>query len=325
MPVPRPPAGATRRRPRGRRAASALPLLLPLLPLLGTAPAPAADGPGWSAAPEPGAAGGTPRPAFYLAGAPGAVLEDRLALTNASDLPRTFALRGAEEPGGAGGAGAWISFGGAAAVTVPPRTRAAVPFTVTVPPAALPGDRRAAVLAAEAGREEAVRVHLRVGGPTLAALTVEDVAVRGRGARTEVAYTLVNRGNVPLAPRVSVRAEGLFGPLPGRPERALPVQVPPGGRLRLAEPWPSAPRLGAADLTLTATAPGAAPAAATASARFAPGVAVPGPGALLALGAAAAAAAAFARRRRARRGPPAAVPGGGAGPEPAPEPAGARA
>ncbi|MFJ7261881.1 hypothetical protein ACIQV2_17175 [Streptomyces globosus] len=320
MRVPRPPVGASSRRSRGRRAASALPLLL----LLGTAPARAADGPGWSAAPEPGAAGGAPRPAFYLAGAPGAVLEDRLTLTNPSDRPRTFALRGADEPGGAGhagGAGAWISFGGAGAVTVPPRTRAAVPFTVTVPPAALPGDRRAAVLAAEAGREEAVRVHLRVGGPTLAALTVEDVAVRGRGARTEVAYTLVNRGNVPLAPRVSVRAEGLFGPLPGRPERALPVVVPPGGRLRLAEPWPGAPRLGAAGVTLTATAPGAAAATATASARFAPGGPAVGAGFLLALGGAAAAAPVLLRRRRPRRGTP--VPA--AGPEPVPEPAGARA
>ncbi|MFJ2825007.1 hypothetical protein ACIO7M_28430 [Streptomyces toxytricini] len=301
MPVPR--------RPRSRRAASVLPLLL----LLGAAPARAADGPGWSAAPEPGAAGSAPRPAFYLAGAPGAVLEDRLTLANASDRPRTLTLRGAEA------AGSWISFGGAASVTVPPRTRAAVPFTVTVPPAALPGDRRAAVVAAEAGREEAVRVHLRVGGPTLAALTVEDVEVRGRGARTEVAYTLANRGNVPLAPRVSVRAEGLFGPLPGRPERALPAEVPPGGRVRLAEPWPGAPRLGAADVTLTATAPGAAPATATASARFAPGGPAAGAGAVLALGGAAALG--LARRRHARRRPPVPAPG----PEPAPAPTGARA
>ncbi|MEV4193742.1 hypothetical protein AB0J65_20475, partial [Streptomyces toxytricini] len=143
--------------------------------------------------------------------------------------------------------------------------------------------------------------------------------VRGRGARTEVAYTLANRGNVPLAPRVAVRAEGLFGPLPGRPERALPAEVPPGGRVRLAEPWPGAPRLGAADVTLTATAPGAAPATATVSARFAPGGPAAGAGAVLALGAAAALG--LARRRHARRRPPVPAPG----PEPAPAPTGARA
>ncbi|RSS84928.1 hypothetical protein EF903_22730 [Streptomyces sp. WAC05292] len=100
---------------------------------------------------------------------------------------------------------------------------------------------------------------------------------------------------------------------------ALCAEYPLNGRLRLAEPWPGAPRLGAAGVTLTATAPGAAAATATASARFAPGGPAVGAGFLLALGGAAAAAPVLLRRRRARRGTPA------AGPEPAPDPAGARA
>ncbi|GAA3099542.1 hypothetical protein GCM10020254_51240 [Streptomyces goshikiensis] len=130
-----------------------------------------------------------------------------------------------------------------------------VPFTVTVPPASPPGDHPAAVVATEAGREVGVRVHLRVGGPALAALTVEDVAVRGRGAGRVVSYTLVNRGNVTLAPRLAIRAEGRFGEVAGRAPRAVPVELLPGRRVTLTEPWPGAPVLDRVELTLTVTAP----------------------------------------------------------------------
>ncbi|MFD7629368.1 hypothetical protein ACFV7Q_25640 [Streptomyces sp. NPDC059851] len=294
------------------------------------APAAAADEPDWTAAPAAGAAGSA-RPAFYLAGAPGAVLDDRLTLANPSDRERTLTLRGADahqapdggfavRPAGATtGAGSWISFGTAATVKIPARTRAVVPFTVTLPPSAQPGDHPAAVVAAEGGRDAAVRIHLRVGGPTLAALTVEDVSVRGRGAGAEVGYTLVNRGNVTLAPGLSLRAEGLFGTLPGRPHRALPVELLPGQRLRLSEPWPGAPLLDAVDLTLDVTAPGAAPASARASVRLAPRWAAAGTGGvLLALGAVTLTVLPRVRGRRTRRDGPgvAGEPVRGAGPTP---------
>ncbi|MFI6149062.1 hypothetical protein [Streptomyces sp. NPDC051109] len=287
------------------------------------APAAPADEPGWTA--EPAAGGAAPtRPYFYLAGPAGTVLEDRLALTNTSDRETTVTLRGADAyntadgalavrpaaPAAGGGrnsaapgAGSWISFGAAATVKIPPRTRAVVPFTVTVPPASLPGDHPAAVIAAADGREAGVRVHLRVGGPTLAALTVEDVSVRGRGARTVVAYTLVNRGNVALAPELALRAEGLFGEVPGRTARALPVELLPGQRVSLTEPWPGAPVLDDVALTLTATAPGAAPAGATASAWFVPwGIAAGLGTGLLGLGGVVLAALLLVRGRRARGG-----------------------
>ncbi|MFB7058305.1 hypothetical protein ACFCXT_34935 [Streptomyces vinaceus] len=284
-----------------------------------------ADEPGWTAEPAAGGAGPA-RPYFFLSGPAGTVLEDRLALTNSSDRERTVTLRGADayntadgalavrpaEPpaaegrgGTARGAGSWISFGTATTVRIPPRTRAVVPFTVTVPPASPPGDHPAAVIAAEDGREAGVRVHLRVAGPTLAALTVEDVCVRGKGARAVVAYTLVNRGNVALVPELALRAEGLFGEVPGRTARALPVELLPGQRVSLTEPWPGAPVLDDVDLTLTVTAAGAAPATAGASAWFVPwGIAARTGAGLLGLGAVALAALLLVRKRRARgRGP----------------------
>ncbi|MYT27211.1 hypothetical protein GTW69_44315 [Streptomyces sp. SID7760] len=201
---------------------------------------------------------------------------------------------------------------------IPPRTRAVVPFTVTLPPASPPGDHPAAVIASEDGREAGVRIHLRVGGPTLAALTVEDVSVRGEGARAVVAYTLVNRGNVALVPELALRAEGLFGEVPGRAARPLPVELLPGQRVSLTEPWPGAPVLDAVDLTLTVTAPGAAPATARASAWFAPwGIAARIGAWLLGLGGVGLAALLLVRKRR--RGGPAAdaepVPAGERAPD----------
>ncbi|THA81331.1 hypothetical protein [Streptomyces sp. A0592] len=297
---------------------------------LPAAPA-AADEPGWTAEPAAGTAAARPggaRPYFYLEGAPAAVLEDRLALTNTTDRERTVTLRGAAAhntadgafavrpaapapapaPGG-GGAGAWFSFGAGATVKIPPRTRAVVPFTVTVPPGSPPGDHPAAVIATEAGREAGVRVHLRVSGPTLAALTVEDVAVRGRGAAAVVAYTLVNRGNVALAPELDIRAEGAFGEVPGRGPRAVPVELLPGQRVELTEPWPGAPVLDRVRVTVTVTAPGGAGAAASASAWFVPWRAAGRTGlGLLGLGGTAFAALFLVRGRRLRRGPT----GGGA-------------
>ncbi|MFB6619395.1 hypothetical protein ACFCV9_35090 [Streptomyces sp. NPDC056367] len=284
----------------------------------------AADEPGWTAGPAAGTAAAAPggaRPYFYLAGNAGTVLEDRLALTNTTDGERTVTLRGADAyntaegalavrpaapgPGNAApGAGAWISFGAATTVKIPPRTRAVVPFTVTVPPASPPGDHPAAVVAAEGGHEVAVRVHLRVGGPTLAALTVEDVSVRGKGAAAVIAYTLVNRGNVALAPELSVRARGPFGEDTERGARTLPVELLPGQRVELTEPWPAAPVLDRVRFTLTVTAPGGARATAATSAWFVPWrLAGWLGGALLALGGTTAAALHLVRGRRARRDP----------------------
>ncbi|MGW7193184.1 COG1470 family protein, partial [Streptomyces sp. NPDC054838] len=285
------------------------------------------EGTGWTAEPAAGRAGAAVRPYFYLAGAPGAVLEDGLALVNPTDREHTVTLRGAdayntadgafavrppERPGpGAGpatgpgtGPGSWISFGRGATVRLPARTRAVVPFTVTLPPASAPGDHPAAIVAAEAGHETGVRVHLRVSGPAVAALTVEDVAVRGRGGAAVIAYTLVNRGNVALAPTLAVRADGGFGKAPGRAPHALPVELLPGQRVGLTEPWPGAPAFDRVHLTLTVAAPGAPRATATASAWCVPASLAgwAGPG-LLALGATTAAALLLVRTRRIRRAP----------------------
>ncbi|GGU62849.1 hypothetical protein GCM10010211_29680 [Streptomyces albospinus] len=265
-------------------------------------PAPAARaasaGPGWSAAPS-----GADRPYFYLEGAPGTAMTDRLAVGNPSDRAVTVRLRG---DGARDGAGAWLLFG-TAEVTVPPRTRATVPFTVTVPRDAAPGFHPGTIVATGQGApgvRSRVPVRLRVTGPALSALTVEQLSVRRQGSAAAIRYTLVNRGNTVLRPRLAVRADGLFGPLLRRAGRALPVTLPPGGRVDRTETWPDPPALDAVDVRLTATAAGGAHDVATAGY-----TAVPrdGAAAVVLLLAAGGGLAVVRRRRRAGRTDPASV------------------
>lgn len=288
-----------------RAAFAVLLCALAVTPAAGAEPRPAAPR-GWSAeAPGGGARpGGDGRPYFYLEGVPGAVLEDRISVTNSGRTPVTVRLRGADAYNTADGGfavrgtkrstatGAWLRFA-SREVTVPARTRAEVPFAVTVPSGAAPGDHPGAVLVVGGGREVGVRVHLRVSGPTLAALTVEDVTVSGRTIR----YALVNRGNTALVPRLAVTAEGLTGAFPARRVRTLPVELLPGQRVELTEPWPEAPAFDRVTVRLAVTAAGGASGEASASQVYVPWGPLTG-GALLVLVAAAAGACALRRRGR---------------------------
>ncbi|WP_406008550.1 hypothetical protein OG440_22280 [Streptomyces sp. NBC_00637] len=261
--------------------AAARALLLTLsLPLL-LAATPATPG-GWSVAPSGGG-----RPSFYAEGTPGAVLQDTLAVTNRGTEPLTVRLRAT------GDDGLRVAFA-EPALGVPARTRAEVPFTVTVPADAPPGDRAGELLVRDStGRESAVRLLIRVGGPELAALTVEHVAVQG----DRITYELVNRGTTAVVPRLAVHADGVLGAVLDRAPRTLPVRLAPGRRLALDEPWPDRPALDAVTVRLTVTAPGAARATGRTSARFVPWGAAAG----TAAGALSVVAAAVAVRRRGRR------------------------
>ncbi|MCA6093648.1 hypothetical protein LE181_15955 [Streptomyces sp. SCA3-4] len=273
------------------RAAALSAVLLVLLTLPAAPGAAAADASPWTAYPAPaGAKAPTPedRSAFYLEGAPGAVLQDKLSVANAGDRPRTIGLRAT---------GPWVSLA-TARVTVPPRTRADVPLTVTVPAGTTPGRHAAAVMATGEGRLLRVPLAVRVGGPALSALSVEHVRVSGAGGAAVIRYSLVNRGNTTLAPRLALRAEGLFGEVLRRPAYGVPAELPPGRSVRLTEKWPDAPRLDRVRVRITATTPDGIRAAASGS--YAP---LPWLGPALAAAVALAAAGAavrLLRRRKAR-------------------------
>ncbi|MBC9716699.1 hypothetical protein H9Y04_29615 [Streptomyces sp. TRM66268-LWL] len=251
--------------------------------------------PTWSIAPSSGSgrgAAGEGRPYFYMEGAAGTVLEDSVTVTNPGSEPTVVKLRAAEAYNRADGsfavrdtkgtdkpqdAGSWLRFADDE-VKIPPHTAARVPFSVAVPEGAMPGDHPAAVIAQAGERKMGVRVHLRVSGPTLSAVTVEDVSVDG----DTITYSLVNRGNTVLAPKLAVHAEGLFGEVLDRPARPLPVELLPGREITLTEPWTDRPAFDSVRVELTVSADGAGKDSEAAEVRLVPWAAVAGGCALVA-------------------------------------------
>ncbi|MEU7361305.1 MULTISPECIES: COG1470 family protein [Streptomyces] len=278
-------AGTPSTRHPSRTPLALVTLLLPLV-LLTSAPRAFAGSGGWSVAPL-----GAGRAAFYAEGAPGTVLRDSVSVTNRSRTPVTVRLRGTGVP----------TVFARSGLRVPPRTRAEVPFTLTVPPGAAPGDRTGAIVVRDAhGRGATVRVWLRVSGPSLAALTVEHPAVHA----DRITYELVNRGTTVLVPKLAVRADGLFGRVLDRAPRTLPVRLAPGARRTLSEPWPGRPVLDRVRVRLTVTAAGGAHDTTGTTAAYVPWGAVTGGAAAVAAGGAAVLLRTRHRRRRpARPGP----------------------
>ncbi|WP_248959707.1 WxL protein peptidoglycan domain-containing protein [Sphaerisporangium perillae] len=115
-------------------------------------------------------------------------------------------------------------------VTVRPGESVEVPFTVTLPDNAAPGEYLGGIVTSptQAGetdgtnvdRRLGVRIRLRVGGVLKPSLSVEDLHVRysgtsnpfGKGGAT-VTYTIHNTGNAILAARQAVSVSGPFGRL----------------------------------------------------------------------------------------------------------------
>ncbi|WP_329117090.1 WxL protein peptidoglycan domain-containing protein [Streptomyces sp. NBC_01465] len=267
-------------------------LLLTVFSLLAAAvctstPAQAADNGSWSVFPAASKVGA--RPYFYLSADPGTTITDKVVVTNKTAQPLTFRLYGAdayntERDGGFAvrslkekqtGVGAWVRTG-QDRVTVPPHGALTVPFTLSVPAGAMPGDHPGALVALDERVDKAkgdvavgvqwavgARVYLRVTGPTVTGLAVEHVSldhkqplIPGTGdSTTLITYTLRNTGNVTLDPKVQLKAEGLFGrTLLSRTLKKVPSELLPGQQVKLTEPWSGAPQLEWGDVTLTARA-----------------------------------------------------------------------
>jgi hypothetical protein len=194
---------------------------------------------------------GAARPNFAYTLPPGGTLSDALVVTNKGDAPLAldvYAADGFLTPDGtldvleAGeestALGAWVRVD-TPEIVLEPGAAAEVPFTLTVPDDAQPGDYAAGIVSSllvenaagvSVDRRLGSRVHLRVAGDLAPALAVSGVRVDydaggnpvAPGAAT-VTFTVTNTGNARVAPTEQVQVAGLLGL--GR-ARAAAVDVP---------------------------------------------------------------------------------------------------
>ncbi|GAA4964463.1 WxL protein peptidoglycan domain-containing protein [Actinoplanes utahensis] len=266
---------------RTRVIAAVLAVAAALLSPVPAQAAPSGDALTWSVAPS-GPKGPNGRSALDYKLDPGATITDHVAVTNHSKRPLTLRLYANDAFTTAGGgfalragnaaptdAGSWIE-PAQSTITLPASSRAVVPFTVTVPADATPGDHAAGVVASlaaattdSAGNQVSVdhrvgaRVHLRVTGPLQPALGITDVRIDTATSwnpltlpRVTASFTIVNTGNVRLTGTPSARIEGPFG-LGSRTAAAPAIpEILPGGSLTTTVTLDSVPPLFHESLTL---------------------------------------------------------------------------
>lgn len=192
----------------------------------------------WAVAPAD-AEGPDGRGGFDYIVEPDDVYVDHVAIRNLGETPLTvslYAQDAVQTPDNdfevltpdenANRIGAWLQLD-AAEVTVPARGNAVVPFTITVPADAEPGDHAGGIVAVSILTEGegstvqyrvGTRMHLRVAGPVDAAIDVDTIDSRYETrwspfatAPLDVTATLVNTGNVRISPETQLRVSGIFG------------------------------------------------------------------------------------------------------------------
>lgn len=231
---------------------------------------------------------------FVYSLTPGETFGDTVAVSNLGDRPIDFVIYATDaynvrDEGGFTAArdgepstdvGSWITLK-AQTYTVEPGTRIDVPFSITVPADAEPGDHAGAILATDAAlgaitagnpdptlqvrARVGARVYVRVEGPVSPALRIDRLDVDhespsfavpffSRDGRAVVTWELTNTGNIRLTPTTQLRIKGLFG----RTIRTLPAQelpeLLPGGNVVRSEVLTGLPPLERLTVELTATA-----------------------------------------------------------------------
>ncbi|WP_433060793.1 hypothetical protein [Dactylosporangium sp. CS-033363] len=185
---------------------------------------------------------------------PGQVVTEHMAVRNLGKTPTVFALTAADgyltdkgrfnmlpadQPSKDGGT--WIAV--RRDVTVGPNETLVVPFTITVPKDAAPGDHPAGIAASVLSSSGTVAVDSRVGfrvmmrasGAVKPAVTADRLTVRYerswnplRSGTVHIGYSTTNTGNVHVTPHAEAEVSELFG----ANTRARPVgsgELLPGG------------------------------------------------------------------------------------------------
>lgn len=245
----------------------------------------------WSVRPTPTTAN-PERPNFAFDATPGGTIKDSIRVRNYDKSALALDLYASDAITTSSGAldllpagtkptdvGVWIDLD-SDHIVVPASGFLDIPFTMTVPANAEPGDHTGGIVTSyrqpgtTSGGDPVVldrrlgnRVHVRVAGATTPGLTVSDLSVSYGGTwnpfgpgKVHVEYTVTNTGNVRVAADQSVTAKGLFG-LGGQTAsvKAMP-ELLPGSSLHFAADitgvWPTFATSTEVDLSLTPTRPG---------------------------------------------------------------------
>ncbi|MFE6487460.1 WxL protein peptidoglycan domain-containing protein, partial [Streptomyces sp. NPDC057757] len=209
---------------------------------------------------------GDDRSSFSYGVNPGSQVKDAMVVANHSASPLRLALYASDgyttEKGQLDlltqekksvGIGAWVRATEESVRIAPGRT-AEIPFTVTVPRDATPGDYVGGILTSlkqsddtegiAVDRRLGIRIKLRVSGALKPALAIENLHVDyhgtanpfGQGDAT-VTYTLHNTGNALLSGAQNVTLTGPFGTLSTQAARiAAPPELLPGERWKVVVP-----------------------------------------------------------------------------------------
>lgn len=223
----------------------------------------AVDGPSWSIGPVDEAAGAT-RANFSYEVDPGAVISDSIAVTNDGSAELTldiypadaFTTRegnidvltsGAESVDG----GSWVSVS-TASITLAPGQEAVVPFTVSIPVDATPGDHPAGIVTSlrtddpsaqvQVDRRLGSRMQIRVSGELVPAVEISRPTVSFSGqwnpfasGSVTVDYTLTNTGNTRVTATSAVAVAGPFGIAASGSTPAQLSEVLPGSTIDVSE------------------------------------------------------------------------------------------
>ncbi|GAA2567401.1 hypothetical protein GCM10010435_46320 [Winogradskya consettensis] len=151
------------------------------------------------------------------------------------------------------GIGAWLKTD-RASISLAPGKTTEVPFTVTVPANATPGDYVGGIITSltqpsdqpgiNVERRLGIRVKLRVGGDLAPSLAIENFNLDYNGTfnpfakgNATVSYTIHNTGNAAMSTQQSVSVAGPFGWFRTSPaELAMPPELLPGESWKVTAP-----------------------------------------------------------------------------------------